>query len=92
MMITFVKQSMLASNYRDGNGDLDTWLTSREKQYAVKERPSLIEYCDYIYPLASCVIGPSFEYKDWNEFINLKDSYKSMPKNTHFGPAFTRLF
>jgi hypothetical protein len=23
MMITFVKQSMLATNYRDGNGDLD---------------------------------------------------------------------
>jgi predicted cupin superfamily sugar epimerase len=63
---------MIASNYRDGNGDLDTWMTSREKTYALKQMPSFVEYCNYVYPLVSCVIGPSFEFKDWNDFLNMK--------------------
>ena len=70
-MITFVKQSIISINYRDGNGDIDKWLTTREKKYALKEMPSLFEYCCYLFNLQSGLIGPSFEFKDWNEFINL---------------------
>ena len=40
-MITFVKQMMIAVNYRDGLGDYEFWMTSREKKYALKEIPSL---------------------------------------------------
>ena len=40
-MITFVKQMMIALNYRDGLGDYETWLTTREKKYALKVIPSL---------------------------------------------------
>ena len=79
MMITFVKQSIIASNYRDGNGDLDSWLTSREKIYALKTMPTFSEYCNYMFPLVSSVIGPSFEFKDWNDFINMKSPYSTMP-------------
>ena len=82
---------MVASNYRDGNGDLDSWMTSREKLYALKQRPTFTEYCNYIFPLVSSVIGPSFEFKDWNDFINLREPYKSMPRYGNFVPAFTRL-
>lgn len=91
MMITFVKQSMLATNYRDGNGDLDSWITKREKNYALKHRPTFYEYCNYVFPLVSSVIGPSFEFKDWNDFLDLKEPYNSMPLYSNFAPAFSRI-
>jgi lysophospholipid acyltransferase len=82
---------MIASNYRDGNGDLDSWLTTREKYYALKEIPTFFEYCNYVFPLVSSVVGPSFEFRDWNEFLNMKEPYKSMPSVANFVPAFIRL-
>jgi len=44
-----------------------------------------------MFPLVSSVVGPSFEFKDWNEFINLEEPYKSMPKYGNIKPALTRL-
>ena len=51
MMISFCKQMMIAINYRDGAGDSDSWLTSREKRYALKTRPSVFAYLCYMFNL-----------------------------------------
>lgn len=69
---------MISFNYRDGAGDLDDWLTPREKTHALKELPSLWEYSNYIFCLQSSVAGPSFEYKKWREFVDRKGDIKSM--------------
>lgn len=50
-MITFVKQWQVTINYRDGNGDIDSWLTSREKSFKVIEKPSFMSYCSYMFNL-----------------------------------------
>jgi hypothetical protein len=89
-MITFVKQTMLAINYRDGMGDLESWNTTREKKYALKELPSFFEYCNYVFPLQSSVIGPSFEFKDWNDFLNLKGDYGKMKPFSNYPRALIR--
>lgn len=89
-MITFVKQYMLATNYRDGNGDLDGWLTSREKKYALKDLPTFTDYCNYLFPLVSSVIGPSFEYKDWNDYLNVRGDYAKMRPFSNYFDAFKR--
>ena len=89
-MITFVKQTILAINYRDGMGDLEDWNTSREKKYALKELPSFFDYCNYVFSLQSSVIGPSFEYKDWNNFLNLRGDYAKMKHFSNYPRAFIR--
>ena len=63
-MITFVKQTIISINYRDGAVEKSK-LTEREFKYAVKELPTFWEYCNYVFPLQSAVCGPSFEYNDW---------------------------
>ena len=76
MMITFCKQFMVAINYRDGAGDLDGWLNTREKSRAIKNLPSLADYVNYIFNLGSSVCGPCFEFKEWDDYINLRGVYK----------------
>lgn len=71
-MISVVKQTQIACNYRDGKGDIDSWLTDREKRYMIKDRPSLTSYLAYLYNLQGSIIGPPCEYKDWDNFIRLK--------------------
>jgi|688.fasta_scaffold141358_1 lysophospholipid acyltransferase len=90
MMITFCKQWMLAINYRDGAGDIESWLNSREKARALKNLPSLFDYVNYIFNLSSSVCGPCFEYKEWDEFINLKANYSSMVPQSCIVPALNR--
>lgn len=90
-LITFVKQMQILINYRDGNGDIDSWLTKREKHYALKGVPSFLDYCSYMFNLQSSVIGPSFEYKDWEDFINLRGHYADMKPFASYPYAFQRL-
>lgn len=77
-------------NYRDGYGDQDAQLTSREKKYAVKELPSFFEYCNYVFNIQSSVIGPSFEYKDWDDFLNLRGDFNKMRPFSNYPGAIKR--
>jgi hypothetical protein len=65
-------------------------ITPREKKYALKKTPSLLNYCAYMFNLQSSVIGPSFEYKDWDDFINLREHYATMPLFSNYPKAFER--
>ena len=89
-MITFCKMSMLACNYRDGEGNIDTWLNSREKTRALKKLPSLANYVCYMFNLGSSVCGPCFEYKEWDDFINLSGHYSKMRVGSNVRPALLR--
>jgi len=52
--------------------------------------PSLFSYCNYIFNLQSSVIGPSFEFKDWDDFINLRGDYVKMRPFSNYPRAFIR--
>lgn len=86
VMITFVKQTQIAVNYRDGLGD--KILSPHAKQQQLAQVPTLLEYCSYMFNLQSSVIGPPFEYKDWNEFIYLKGKYSKPRMYAHYRFAF----
>lgn len=42
-----------------------------QKFRQIKKLPSLFEYFSYIFFGPSAVCGPSFDYKEFNDFINL---------------------
>lgn len=86
-MITFVKQMILAFNYKDGASNN---VTPREAKYSVVERPSLLTYCAYMFNLQSGVIGPSFEFKDWDNFMNLRGDYAKLRPFSNYLPAVAR--
>lgn len=92
MMITFCKMHMLSCNYRDGAGDINTGLNSREKARAIKTLPSLVDYICYMFNLGSGVCGPCFEYKEWDDFINLRGHYSKMRIGSNVRPALLRAF
>lgn len=88
MMMTFVKQTILAFNYKDGAPGAN--VTPREKKYSIEKIPSLLSYLAYVFSLQSSVIGPSFEYKDWDSFMDLKGDYAKMPPFSNYASAFIR--
>jgi hypothetical protein len=90
-MISFIKQMMIAANYQDGIAEASD-LTSREKSHALQTLPSFFDYCHYHFCLTSAVIGPSFEYKEWDDFISLKGDFARMKMCGNLLPALSRFF
>lgn len=52
--------------------------------------PGLLDYLGYIF-FGGCIIGPFYEYKEYDDFINLRDEYARMPKCSNIVPAFLKL-
>lgn len=95
-MTNFIKLHMFAVNY-DNAGKLDDPekcknLTTREKYFAesLRERLSFAEWLQYFFFCGSSVSGMSHEYRDFDEFINLKAGYAKIPKNRLIGHAAKR--
>jgi lysophospholipid acyltransferase len=45
----------------------------------IKEKPTLLETFSFIFFYPSCLIGPSFEFKDYIQFIRLEGDYQNIP-------------
>jgi hypothetical protein len=43
------------------------------------EKPTLLEVFAYVYFIPSTIVGPSFEYADFIQFIRLEGGYSSIP-------------
>jgi hypothetical protein len=55
-------------------------LKRREKYYAIKTTHiPFLEYLSYMYYCGSTLCGPNFEYKDFVNFIELKENYSKIP-------------
>lgn len=63
--------------YRDG-GDAENGDKINKKN--IKQMPSFWQIMGYTYNTPSCVASPFFEYKDYEEWIELKGSYASVPE------------
>lgn len=79
---------ILAFNYKDGGPGAD--VTPREKKYSIQDIPSLLRYLSYMFNLQSAVIGPTFEYKDWDAFMDLRGDYAKMKPFSNYASAFMR--
>lgn len=54
--------------------------------------PSLLETFSYIFYFPSAVVGPSFEFADFRNFINLEGPFKNIPKFLAIKSAVIELF
>ena len=41
--------------------------------------PTFFEMYSFIFASSGCIIGPLFEYKDYDNFINIKERYMKIP-------------
>lgn len=73
------KMSSLGFCYRDGLPSFKGKLTPNKEHCKLSKIPSFIELFSYSAYPGSSVIGPFFEFKDYINFIELKDRYASIP-------------
>ena len=77
-MVSFVRQYVISLNYLDGAADPKA-LTSREKLFALKEKPKFVEYFTYMFFCGYVMVGPFVEFYTFSNFIHLRGHYKEMP-------------
>ena len=81
MMVFVAKASSFAFSYEDGCKDLSEIKSAHLKKQRIEKMPSLIEYASYIYFYPTTITGPFIEYKDFINFIELKDCYSNLTDN-----------
>lgn len=72
--------------YRDGG---DKKNTEKLNSKSISHMPTFWQMLGYTYNPPSCVASPFFEYKDYEEWIELKGSYSNIPDT--FWPGTKRL-
>jgi D-alanyl-lipoteichoic acid acyltransferase DltB (MBOAT superfamily) len=45
----------------------------------IKEKPDILTYCAYVTFLPACLIGPVYEYKDFEDYFKRKGDYTNIP-------------
>lgn len=83
-MILVAKFSAFAFSYSDGGKDIKTIKSEHLKKHRIEEMPSILEYFSYIYFYPTCIVGPYIEYKDFINFIELKECYANLTNNLGF--------
>ena len=63
----------------------------REIEYAVYEKPGLLDYFSYMYFGGSAISGPWFEYKDLMQCYRFEGHYKDVQKAHTFFPGLIKL-
>ena len=95
-MMNLVKIHMMTVNY-DNASKLDDpvaikSLTERERKFAepLRKRVGFVDFCNYMFFVASSWTGMSHEYLHFDDYINAQKGYKDIPREKLFGPAFLR--
>lgn len=78
-MISFSKWMSFVLNYSDGE-DLDN-SGNTKNPYSIKQF-TIVEYLAYIHFFPSCIVGPFFEFSDFQQFINKSDKYSNVISTT----------
>ena len=73
------KMSSLGYCIGDGGQPKDSKLTDRQKEKAISEIPKIHELIGYISVPMGCLMGPFFDFKDYQNFIEEKEQYQSIP-------------
>jgi lysophospholipid acyltransferase len=83
-MMSICKFSSLAFSYEDGMKKDEEIINSHHREYRVYEMPSLLEVLSFIYFYPTSIIGPSLEYKDFNNFMLETDCYSRLGENINY--------
>jgi len=98
MMINFIKIHMTACSWGDTRTIPDpywkSWFTERELYYAqpFHNGIGLFDWLNYMLFTPSIGTSCIIQYRDFDEFINLKDRFKNIPRNKMIYAAFKRCF
>ena len=93
-MVNVAKYSSFAFSYDDGGKDIKEIKSEHLKKERIVEMPSLLDYASYIYFYPTSIVGPFVEYKDYMNFIELKDCYTNLTNNLGYiiYQGFEKLF
>ena len=77
-MVVLCKYTSIAFSYDDGKKDDKDIISEHHKKYKIVKKPTILEFCSYIYFYPTTIIGPFIEYKDFINFIEEKDCYSNL--------------
>ncbi|KAJ3080235.1 lysophospholipid acyltransferase, partial [Quaeritorhiza haematococci] len=87
MMVSVIKLTSFAWCAHDGaklkkeKDENGKDLHPSQKRRAIVEMPSLIEYLGYMFFFGGFLVGPSFEFKDYKDFIDQRPPFDSIPSS-----------
>ena len=83
-MMNTPKYTSFAWNYKDGAEPKEK-LSKDQYQHRIEKLPGLLPYYSYIFFYASSLVGPAFDFSEYDDFINLRGDFKNLPSS--FVPA-----
>eukprot|EP00825_Cyclidium_porcatum_P024641 TRINITY_DN2701_c0_g1_i2.p1 TRINITY_DN2701_c0_g1~~TRINITY_DN2701_c0_g1_i2.p1 ORF type:complete len:527 (+),score=80.38 TRINITY_DN2701_c0_g1_i2:33-1583(+) len=78
LMIDTAKYTIIAFNISDGLNK-GKKLTKEQQSKALFKIPSFLDYLSYIQFYASSLMGPVFEYKEFDNFMKFENEFKEVP-------------
>ncbi|KAL4485701.1 hypothetical protein ABPG72_010963 [Tetrahymena utriculariae] len=78
LMTNFCKLVSFAFCYSDGFKQ-ENQLSKDQKERRIQKLPNIFSFFSYINFLGSAVAGPTFDYYEYDNFINLKNGYSNIP-------------
>ena len=89
LMMNTPKYTSFAWNYKDGAEPKEK-LSDDQYQRRIEKLPGFWQYFSYIFFYASSLVGPAFDFKEYDDFINLRGDFEKLPSS--FIPAIKSLF
>ena len=68
----------MAYNYSNGGKDIAE-LTDDQVKRRIVDPPEYLTYLGYIMFPAACLVGPVYEYSDFDQYLNRKGDYETIP-------------
>jgi lysophospholipid acyltransferase len=95
LMINIPKYTAFTWSYQDG-GKKEEDLSPEQFRNRIVKLPSLLDYLSYIYFYGSAIVGPSYDYKVHEEFINrqgdyARDYHTLLPTLAYVGSGFINM-
>ncbi|KAI1283130.1 Lysophospholipid acyltransferase 1 [Halotydeus destructor] len=85
-MIATQKITSLAFNIHDGLAREDKELSDEQRKYAIRKKPTLLEYFSYVFSFQTVMCGPLVYYNDYIDFIT-EENYRKHSHNTQESPS-----
>jgi len=80
LMMNVAKLTSLAWCYKDGAEPIER-LSKDQLKRRVENLPSLFEYYSYLFFYATSLVGPAFDYREYSDFINLREDFQDIPSS-----------
>ncbi|KAJ3171322.1 lysophospholipid acyltransferase, partial [Irineochytrium annulatum] len=78
LMVLVVKLTSFAWSVYDGTRPASE-LSKQQQEYAIRKYPSLIQFLGFVCFFPSFLVGPSFEFKDYDDFIARRKPFDKIP-------------